>query len=224
MDIKKISWGDRVKELFPDEVIDIPNGSVWCDDCNSTGLVRSVGNTLLQCNRCGGRGYILPCDDCGEKPREKNYCVCSDCRKKRAKQRWEEQFNRAKKIKYEDYNGEFFISDYSEKVMDKDSFEEMLWELLEDGKELPKYVFVPDIYNPLIGADLYSYVDSICEDGYEEMYEHLDIQSLKPINEQFEAWTKNQGSAGDVYSDGTKTIVLLDDLINELQKEFNEKV
>jgi hypothetical protein len=224
MDSKKISWADRVKELFPDEVVELPKGAAWCNDCKSTGLVRSYGNTLLQCNKCGGRGYILPCSECGEKPKDSWHSVCLDCKKKLDKQRKEEQFNKAEKIKYEDYDGEFFVSDYSEEVMDEDSFEEMLWELLEEGRELPKYVFAPSIDTPLLGRDLYDFVDSLCEDGYEEMYEHLDTKSLNPINEHFKSWVKDQGSNGNVYWDGTKTVILLDDLIKKLQKEFDEKV
>jgi hypothetical protein len=124
------------------------------------------------------------------------------------------------KIKYKDYKGKFFID---ERVVESDEFEEWLYQQILDGENYPDFVW--GVKKELaFNIDIKEIVNDACEDGYEDMSENLDFDSLKPIQEQIDKWVVEQGDCIYNFFEDYSIWVELDELIEEILEQIEKIV
>lgn len=215
---KIINWREELINLFPETTErKLLDNHKWCEKCNGLGLYKE-GKSLFACNYCKGTGQAELCQNkCGNE-KHKYTNLCESCLNKSDDEKRIKMelylFNKAEKINYCDYDGNFFIDDI---VKDKDDFEEWMFErLLEE--DLPKYVYGTK-KEKIMGINFTQIIEDECENGYEEMGDRLNYDGVEEIQTMIDKWIENQGDANYCYWEDHKVIVLLDDLINQLKKE-----
>jgi hypothetical protein len=137
-----------------------------------------------------------------------------------------EIYDKAEKIKYDEYkdnDSRFLIND---RVVESDDFEDWLYEQIVDGEDYPKWVW--GVKKELaFNIDIQDIVYNACEDGYEDMSENLNFDTLKPIQEQIDKWIEQQGDSIYNYYEDYSIVVELDELIetilNDIKNENNKK-
>ena len=224
--MKELDFRAKFLELFPDNYMKkIPDNATICEECGGIGWHNKVEGFISLCNKCNGRGYNeLKLCDCGKEIKYSTDNKCKDCMDKEFKdEQYKKEliaYQKANKISFKDYDGKFWLSDW-EYIKDKDDLEQWLYDLISEYEEYPTWIW-GSIKIKCLDIDICDVVSDDCEnnDGYEGMYDNLDLSTLKPIQEQIDKWIEEQGDSIYSYTEDYKTVVLLDDLIEELKKEI----
>jgi len=222
MNILKINWREDLISLFPDVTERVKrDNDEWCPVCKGIGLKRE-NNYIVGCTNCYGKGIIEACE-CGNKIDRRGYTTCKDCRDKKEQERIKERFEKAKKIKYEDYDGKFLWSD---RVVDKEELEDELYTQLYDGEDVPGYIYATKIIKVFSHINLTEIIYDKCEDGYEDMYSYFNYndEDLDKAQDYLNKWIKKHENVLDCYYEDFSTIVLLDDVIKKLKEELKSQL
>ena len=226
--MKQIDFREKFLELFPDNYIKkIPDNATICEECSGIGWHNKVEGFISLCNKCKGKGYIKTkfCE-CGKELLYHEDTKCNDCKQKEFKIKQQEKemilYEKANKIKFKDYEGKFWIDNW-DYVKDTEDLEEWLYDLIVDGEDYPTWIWGTNKIKCL-NIDIADIIYDACDDGYEGMYDNLEVSTLKPIQEQIDKWLEEQSDNVYSYSEDFNTVVLLDDLIEEIKKEIKEKL
>ncbi|MFC0903911.1 hypothetical protein ACFHWD_04295 [Clostridium sp. MT-14] len=219
-----------IDELTNKLIISLNDNEALCPTCKGLRFIleqRGKQAYIESCPDCyNGKVYV--CKHCG-KHNKSNYCNCDGARKERnaefnKKQQEKEQklFGKAKKIKFNDYNGYFFIPDYEGRVYDGDAVYDWLCDKIKYDKlsneELPSYLWSTSP-EPVFDMDLKDILYDKCEEGYEDMDSFLntDDEDFKLAQQHLDKWYKKQGDAVNTYYENYDIAILLDDVITEIK-------
>jgi len=234
MEEKRKTTQELFSELMDRLMFDLKENEIVCPTCKGLRLTyRQEGDKgyIGNCTDCyNGKLYI--CKHCG-KANKTDYCSCKDSQEERNRKFSQEQskkerelFEKAKKIKFNDYKGYFSIDEGF--VKDSDSiydwlYEQIKYENLTDD-ELPKYLWAMQP-EPVFSLDLKDIINDKCEEGYEDMYNCLntDDDDLVKAQEYLDKWYQKQGDSVNVYYEDHKVAVLLDDLIKEIRENIKKE-
>ena len=196
--------GTIIKDLQDDEEV--------CPICNGIGLkiqdnVYGLGEkdkphfpykhqSIGFCQNCFN-GVVKKCIHCGELlSRQKYECDCIRSHEVRAEKQYTleyEKFDKAERIDLRDYDGYLMIG---ETVMDKEEFIEYYCDDFNPIHSSDR-IWAVDKVMVFDKIDLDGIIEEKCYDGYEEMYEYVDMRSslLSEAQELLDKWiieNKNQ--------------------------------
>lgn len=208
--------------------IPLDNNEIVCPTCKGLRMVYKQVNEdegyIEQCRDCyNGKLYVCPY--CG-KANNTDSCNCEES-SKRKELKWKEEqhkknlqlFEKAKKIKFNDYKGYFIIN---ERVVDSDDVSDWLYELIQNNEEIPEYLWATTS-EPCLSLDLQDIIQEQSDDnGYEDMYNNLDTsdENLQKSQEYLDKWYKKQGDRINVYTEDYSKAILLDDVIKEIREKI----
>ena len=86
-------------------------------------------------------------------------------------------YEKASKIKFKNYEGKFWIDSW-DYVKDKDDLEKWLYDLISEGEDCPTWIWGTNKIKCL-NIDIADVIYDACDDGYEGMYDNLEISDLK---------------------------------------------
>ena len=224
--MSELSTRDLFTQLQSKLIIDIKENEIVCPNCKGLRFVlieKSDKGYIESCQRCYA-GKVNICKHCGND--SKLSCQCGQSRRERdtiycsaQAQKELDAYNQAEKISFNDYNGKFLLEsdDYAK---DKDDIEEWIYEELKDGKEVPGYLWATES-EKVFSIDLNEIISEKCEDGYEDMYDRLNTDSvlLAQAQQLISQWEKEQGESLKVYNLTYKKAVILKALVDEIKKE-----
>lgn len=228
--MKSSTIAELMKEITGRLCFDLKENEIICPDCEGLHWVHKVinGNEVLErCQTCH-TGKVYKCFHCG-KLNSTNACNCDGYYKASSEKRDEQErerkklvFEKADKVKFEDYKGYgIFIGDDLFSTDDEDGIIEQLIEEIKEGLEPSKYFFgsTPDTFSLDIEDHIYDSANDFCEDGAS----HFDFKSekFKQGIELLEEWLK-EGNLTVYYEDET-TAVLMDSLIEKAMKIIKEE-
>jgi len=173
------------------------------------------------------------CQYCG-KANKTNHCDCKEFQENRRKQldkiqqeKELELFDKAKKIKFKDYDGKFILNE-GDFVKDSDDVEEWIYDKIVYDKlsdeELPKYLWGTQT-ELVFDLHIRDVISDKCEDGYDDMYNCLNTndEDLDKAQEYLDKWYKKQGDNINIYYENHSVAVLLDDLIKEIRNGIEKE-
>jgi hypothetical protein len=221
--MKEFDFREKFIEMFPKNYIKkLPDDATWCEHCNGIGWHNKKEGFISLCYYCNGKGYIKSeyCK-CGNKLDRYGSDKCRECDRKEFNEKQKiknlERYNNATKIKYKDYKGRFLVDD---KVIESDNFEEWLYDQIVEEGTCPTWVWGAR-KELALNLDIVEAVTDACENGYEDMFDNLDTNSLKPIQEQIDNWIKEQGDYAYNYYEDYSIVVELDELIEDILKQIS---
>ena len=163
----------ETRELFEQlqnkAIIKLNANEIICPTCKGLRMVLTLNDDghgyVDQCKDCYN-GKLTICPYCGKANRT-DYCNCDAY--KRAEKKVQEQkkletMQKAKHIKFSDYDGKFFSLYDENRVIDKERFEEEYSESFNPDRS-PKYVFATKPHQHF-NIDIYDIISDLCEDGY----------------------------------------------------------
>lgn len=213
-------------------IIDLKDDEMLCPDCKGLRFKYIENNGMgyiKSCRRCY-TGVLNKCKYCGKG--NTSWCNCREAynerdneyRTNQAKKEFE-AYQKAEKIHYKDYGGKFWIESYSSYIIDIDDVAEWIHEKLSDNEEVPEYLWALKAERHF-SIDLQDVISNKCEDGYEEMYSHLNTDSplLAEAQKLIDQWEKEQGDSLCVYYEDYKKAVIIKDLIEEVRKEIESSI
>lgn len=213
-------------------MIKLKENETLCPECKGLRfiLVESETNGYIEsCRRCY-TGILTICNHCGT-PIKNDWCHCKDASDERSMKlqleqakKDKEKFLKAIKIDFKNYNGKFILND-EEYVKDSDDVEEWIYEKLQEGEELlPDYLWATKP-SPVFNIDIYDVISDNCENGYEDMYDHLDTDSplLTQAQELITQWQQEQGETLYTYDKDYTRAIMLTDIINEISEEIERR-
>lgn len=228
--MSELSTKELFMKLQNKLIIDLKENEVLCPECKGLRFVLVESNEkayIESCKRCyTGKLYI--CKYCGEL--YKSQCNCKEYHNARHEefrlkqtQKDFEAYQKAEKIHYKDYDGKFILDD-DDYIKDIDDVAEWIYDKLSEGEEVPEYLWAT-IATPHFSIDLKDVISDKCEDGYEDMYSHLDIKSplISQAQDLINQWEKDQGESLYIYTETYKKAVIIKDLIEEIKKEITSK-
>lgn len=224
------STQELMNELTNKLIIPLHDNEILCPTCKGLRFVleqRGKQAYIESCSNCyNGKVYV--CKYCG-KHNQTNYCNCDKATEERHKEFDKKQqekehklFKKAKKIKFNDYNGYFFIPNYEGHVYDGDEVYDWLYNKIKYDKlsneELPSYLW-STLPEPVFEVNLEDIIYDKCEDGYEDMNSFLntDDKDFKLAQQHLDKWYKKQGDAVNTYYENYNVAILLDDAITEIR-------
>lgn len=219
MEKKVINWREEIIRLFPDTTERLKaDKDEWCPECKGIGFKREETH-IVGCVKCLGTGIIKTCE-CG-RPKAFGYAICQSCKDRKRAEAEQEQFEKADKIPFDAYNGKFVVN---EAVVDKEGFEEWLFNELESNGESPDYWPVANSWQQISRLDLREIVYEQCEDGYDGMEDQLDFVDPGFIRAQelLDEWVKEQSEVLTVYADSSTSYVFIGDLVKKLKDEIQQ--
>ena len=205
MNIKEL-----MSELQSKVIIDVKEGQILCPECNGLRFkYKEDGDRgfISNCTRCHN-GKLYLCSDCGNY-NQTDYCNCSASLNRRRAESESKKIATATKVDIKDYNGMLKSFVYEERVIDKDEFYDEYFDNFD--ADSPKYVWAMKPYLVVRPGDLdiYDYILRVSEDGYEDMYERLDIDSplLVGANKLIQEWYKENESHMYAYAEDYNIMV-----------------
>jgi hypothetical protein len=223
----KISTRELYSQLQDRLIIDLNENEILCPECKGLRFAfveKGDSGFIESCRRCyTGKLYI--CKHCGKS--YKSSCDCKEAQEERSNefrikqaQKDFEAYQKAEKIHYKDYDGKFIL-DNSEYIKDIDDISEWTYDQLSEGNDVPEYLWATES-TPHFSIDLLDVIYDKCEDGYEEMYEHLDTGShlISEVQELVDKWEKEQGKSLNIYYEDNKKVIIIKDLVEEIKKEI----
>ena len=227
------------QELTSILIISLEENEIVCPTCKGLRFtyrkVNEKEGVIESCTDCyNGKLYV--CKHCG-KANKTNYCNCKEANKERKfefqkKENKKEQklFEKAKKIKFKNYDGKFILED-EDFVKDSDDIEEWLYEQIKyenkTDEELPKYLWATNS-TPVFDLNLKDIINDECENdnSYEDMYNCLDTEDedLDKAQEYLDKWYQKQGDSVNVYYKDYDVAVLLDDVIKEIREDVKKEM
>jgi hypothetical protein len=206
-------------------ILNLKDNEIACPHCKGLRFVyvqEGDKSYVDPCKLCF-TGKRFTCNHCGSDAKT-NYCGCEKARKVRndnqirflENERFE-KYKTAQKIHYKDYDGKFIID---EKVVDIDDVAEWIEGLIIDKEDVPEFLWATSS-NPQFSIDIYDYIKTMCEDGYEGMYDFLDTNSylLKQAQLFIHKWEKEQGESLYLYTETTTKAVIIKDLTDKIRRE-----
>lgn len=183
---------------------------------------------INSCNHCyNGKVYV--CKYCG-KENKTDYCNCKEAIEEKSNMWASEQvekdfkaYQKAEKINYKDYNG-YYLLPCSEHLKEIDDVADWITDKLLDGEDVPEYLWAVE-EDQRVSIDLLDIISDKCEDGYEDMFDHLDTNSslLSQAQELINEWEKKQGDNLCVFSETYKKAIIINDLVEEIRNELKNK-
>ena len=104
--------------------------------------------------------------------------------------------------------------------MDDEELREALAEAIIECEELPEYLWTAE-GQPHFSLNIREIILDKCEDGYEDMYQRLDVESplLSQAQELLDKWEKeNEGSIA-IYNESRSKAVMIDKLVDMIREE-----
>lgn len=218
-DIKTI---DLFSELQNRLIIKTENNEIICPTCKGLRF-KLVDSHIEQCRDCH-TGIVYVCKHCSQH-NSTNYCKCNAAYKEREEKYNREQaekdriaFEKAEKINYKDYSGYYLID---ERLCEIDMLEEWIEESLKDGESVPEYMWAVE-GEPCFSINLIDIISDKCEDGYEDMYSHLDTNSEQLVQAQalIEEWEQQQGGSLYGYGETYKRAIIIKDLVDIVKSKM----
>jgi hypothetical protein len=223
-------WIKLFTQLQSKLVIHLEENEIICPECKGLRFVLIEVETqshIESCRRCY-TGKLTMCKYCHNA--YQSFCMCQNSQKARSincqseyNKKNYQKFLKAEKINFKDYDGKFLL-DGEEYVKDKEDLEEWIYDKLTNYEDVPDYLWATTS-EPVFNINLKEIVSDKCEDGYEDMYERLDMDSplLSQAQELISQWEKEQGEYLYMYEKDYSRAVMLIDIINEIQEESNKK-
>ena len=122
-----------------------------------------------------------------------------------------------------EYGGKLYSLSNDERIVDKDDFAEELYEKIKNGEDYPEYIYGTE-KRVVMNIDFEDIVTDACEDGYEEMSKFLDWEGTTEIQNLIDAWVAKQGNNNYIYPQTSNTVILLDELAEEIKKGIEAEV
>lgn len=201
---------ELMSELQSKVVLDIKQGQILCPDCKGLRFKyteKEDSGFITNCTRCHN-GKLYLCPDCGDY-NQTDYCNCTASWNRRNAESEAKKIATATKVDIKDYNGMLKSLIYEERVIDKDEFYDEYFDNFD--ADSPKYVWAMKPYLVVRPGDLdvYEYILRVSEDGYEDMYERLDIDSplLVAANKLIQEWYKENESMMYAYAEDYSIMV-----------------
>lgn len=228
--MKNSTIAELMKEITGRLCFDLKENEIICPDCGGLHWVPKIinGNEVLErCQTCHtGKLYKCPyCEklnNCGACNCNGHYKASREMRDKEEVERKKLTFEKATKIKFEDYKGYgIFIGDTLFSTDDEDGIIEQLIEEIKEGLEPSKYFFgtTPDAFHFDIEDSIYDSANDFCEDG--ASYLHFKEKKFKKGIKLLNRWLK-EGNLTVYYEDET-TAVLMGSLIEKAMKIIKEE-
>jgi hypothetical protein len=233
---KEKTTQELMNELTDKLIIPLKDNEILCPTCKGLRMVYKQINDkegyIETCRDCyNGKLYV--CKHCG-KQNKTDFCNCEESYKERNNESYKRQhekelklFEKAKKIKFADYDGHFIIDD-DEHIKTSDDIEEWIYDMIKyeklEDEDLPQYLWATKP-EPVFTLNLYDIIYDKTEDGYEDMYSNLntDDDDLEKAQEYLDKWYKKQGDSVNVYYEDNNIAVLLDDLIKEIKEDIKNE-
>lgn len=226
----KLTTQELYTQLQERIVLDLKDNEIACTECKSMRFVyvqQGDKGYIESCRHCyNGKLYI--CKFCGKNNRT-NSCDCkqaqneshNDYRLQQA-QKDSENYQKAKKINYKDYDGYYMLSG-SEHLKDLDGLYEWIYDKLSNSEDVPEYLWAVE-GEQHVSIDLQEVISDKCEDGYEDMYDCLSTESplLKQAQELINQWEIEQADSLCLFSETYSKAVIIKDLIEEIRKEISK--
>lgn len=233
--MSNLSTQELMDELKSKIILNLNDNETPCSKCNGLQFIYvqegEIGY-IKNCNRCyNGKQYI--CNHCG-KSNKTDRCDCKKAEQERRdifnnkeSERDKELFDKATKIKFNDYEGKFILPN-SDFIQDSDGVYEWLYNEIKcqekSYRELPKYLWSTKAES-VFNLELKEIISDKCDDGYEDMYSNLDTndEDLIKAQEYIDKWYEKQGDMVNTYYEDYTCAVLLDDLIEESRKDIEKE-
>jgi len=223
------------------------------DELSSKLILKSEENEIL-CPTCNGlqfayrqqkdNGYIQGCTDCHNglnyvckhcgKSNKTDHCECEKAEQERRSaynnielEKNQKLFSKATKIKFNDYKGKFILEN-DDFIKDSDDVFQWLYDKIKyeglSDEELPKFLWSTNP-EPVFTLDVEDIILDKCEDGYDDMYSHLDTcdEDLLKAQEYLNKWYDKQGDMVNTYYEDYSIAVLLGDLIKEIREDIEKE-
>ena len=227
----KVSTVDLYKQLQERLILDLHEGEIECPNCKGLRFVfiqKDDKGYIESCSHCY-TGRLTVCSHCGKG--NTSWCDCKESQKQRDNEFRITQskkemiaYNKAQKINYREYDGKYWIEGYRNHVIEIDDVEEWIYEMLTDGKEVPDYLWAQKGTSHF-SIDLYDVINDNCEDGYEDMFSHLDTNSplLEQAQELISEWEKEQATNIVVYDNDYSRVVIIGELVDKIRNEIKKE-
>lgn len=224
--MEKATTRELLSQLQGRLIIDLQENEMLCPECKGLRFVFVENNGkgyIESCKRCY-TGKLFICKHCGEG--NKSWCDCKDAQEERSNdfrikqaQKDLEHYQNAEKINWKDYDG-YYILDDDEHLKTQSDLEEWIYEKLNDGEDVPKYLWAVKGY-PYVSIDIRDVIYDKCEDGYENMYDNLDTRSplLDDAQKLISQWEKEQGDRLCVFNETYKKAIIIKDLVEKIRTE-----
>jgi hypothetical protein len=166
--------------------------AVMCGACG-----KIWGNTEGAETCCAPR----KCKDCGRPVSRRAYVCCDECREAHRRERENEAWSRATKVRAEDWDGPVFVAD--------DEFYDSVGDLVDayydEDAEPPEHVWgaAPDGL-VLSASDILTHAT---DEMYEGAYDHIGREDVLCLQKILDAWTQRYGPPDGYYEDRTRAIV-----------------
>jgi len=229
--MEKVTTRELYTQLQERIIVDLKEDEILCPDCKGLLFVfveNGEKGYINSCRRCyNGKLYL--CKHCG-KGNKTGQCDCKEAHEERSNafslkqsQKDFEAYQKAEKIDYKEYKGYYIVSD-DEHLKEQDDLGEWIYEQLVDEHDVPEYLWAVEGTSHL-SIDLKDVISDKCEDGYEDMYSHLDTGSplLLQAQELIDQWEKEQGDSLCVFNETHKKAVIIKDLVEEIRKEVEKE-
>lgn len=222
------------KELFTQLqdrlVLDLKENEIPCPKCKGLRMfyVQNGDKGHIDTCRDCHTGKLYVCKHCG-KANDTDCCDCEEAYKER-NNKWKleqakkdnENFQKAEKINYKDYDG-YYLTDEYERLKDQDDLEIWIEEKLTDGETVPDYLWAVE-ENYRVSIDLQEVISEKCEDGYEDMFNCLDTENglLYQAQNLISQWEKKQGDSLCIYSETYDKAIIIKDLVKEINSKLQK--
>jgi hypothetical protein len=228
--MEKLTTRELYNQLQERIIINLNDNEIICPECKALRFIfveRNGSGYIESCSNCyNGKLYV--CKHCG-KSNKTDHCQCKESNEERHNdfrikqtQKELEAYQKAEKISYKDYNGYYILSE-EEHLKEHDDLEEWIYEKLVDGEVVPEFLWAVEGF-PHASIDLKDVISDKCEDGYEDMYSHLDTNSplLVQAQELINQWEKEQGDRLCVFNETYEKAVIIKDLVEKIREEINK--
>jgi hypothetical protein len=227
--MENISTRELFSQLQNKLIIDLKENEMLCPECKGLRfvLVENNGKGYIEsCRRCY-TGKLYVCKHCGKGNRT-DHCDCKEAQQERdynfhlkQAQKNAEAYQKAEKINYKDYDG-YYIFDSNECLKTQEDLEEWIYDRLSEGEDVPEFLWAVE-GTPHFSIDLKDVINDKCEDGYEDMYDNLNIGSSFLLQAQIliDQWEIEQGESLCIFNETYKKAVIIKDLIDEISKSLD---
>jgi len=191
-----------------------PTGVFYCTSCR-----------IVHRTKDGAESCCKPslCKDCGKELPQKTYSLqCDTCKMPEWHRKDREIYQKAKKVKLEDYEGSHVV--IGDDYVSVDELEEQLSYRWSYGDELPRFAHGTTQTTSVTPFDVADVMEQFTQEAYED-FDYKDLLGLDDLQKAIEAFheiNKNHWANRTHNWDG-ETVVLFEELADKLEKEFKEK-
>ena len=222
--MNKLTTKELFAQLQNKLIIDLKENEILCPECKGLRFVLTESNGkgfVESCRHCyTGKLYVCKhCENC-----YKSRCDCKESQDERdnefrAKQAQKdfEAYQKAEKINHKEYDGYYMVGS-DEHLKTQEDLETWIYDKLSDGEEVPEYLWAVE-GTPHFSVDLLDVINDKCEDGYEDMFDHLSTESplLSQAQELINQWQEEQCEGLYIFNETYKRAVIIKDLVDEIK-------